>query len=114
MNNLFKTIEDLRKAGKSFVLCIVTKTEGSTPRKAGSKMLVLPGRKIVGTIGGGSVENKIIDRDWFAWPSMFTGGVYNTSVYESIKQTIDNSLVNPKERNSGIIHTIFLKTTYYN
>ncbi len=34
-------------------------TKGSTPRKAGTTMLVLPDGGIVGTIGGGRAENEI-------------------------------------------------------
>ena len=31
-------------------------TQGSTPQKAGAKMVVYPDGRIVGTIGGGCVE----------------------------------------------------------
>jgi len=37
-------------------LVTVVATEGSTPQKAGAKMLVYPDGRIVGTIGGGCVE----------------------------------------------------------
>jgi xanthine dehydrogenase accessory factor len=37
-------------------LATVVATEGSTPQKAGAKMLVYPDGRIVGTIGGGCVE----------------------------------------------------------
>ena len=42
------------------VICIVTKTSGSTPRKAGSKMIVFQDETILGTIGGGSIEHQVI------------------------------------------------------
>lgn len=40
-------------------LVTVVKTLGSTPRKTGAKMLVLPDGKIIGTIGGGCAENEV-------------------------------------------------------
>ncbi len=42
------------------VLCIVTSSTGSTPRKAGSKMLVYNDGSIKGTIGGGTIEHQVI------------------------------------------------------
>ncbi|KAF0194659.1 MAG: xanthine dehydrogenase accessory factor [Bacteroidetes bacterium] len=42
------------------VLCIVTATTGSTPRKAGSKMIVFQDGTCRGTIGGGSIEFQVI------------------------------------------------------
>lgn len=42
-------------------LCIVVDTRGSTPRKAGAKMRVFENGEIEGTIGGGSLEKKVIE-----------------------------------------------------
>ena len=42
------------------VLCIVISTKGSTPRKAGSKMLVFKDGSVKGTIGGGAIEHQVI------------------------------------------------------
>jgi len=42
--------------GDTAALVTIVKTRGSTPRKAGSQMLVLPDGKIHGTIGGGCGE----------------------------------------------------------
>lgn len=44
-----------------FTLCIVTETSGSTPRKAGAKMLVFADGSSKGTIGGGAVERKALE-----------------------------------------------------
>ncbi len=40
-------------------LATIVETHGSTPRKAGSKMLVFPDGKLVGTIGGGCGEAEV-------------------------------------------------------
>jgi xanthine dehydrogenase accessory factor len=44
------------ESGLPAALVTVIATEGSTPQKAGAKMLVYPDGRIVGTIGGGCVE----------------------------------------------------------
>lgn len=42
-------------------LCIIVGTKGSTPRKAGTKMLVNKNRKIYGSIGGGALEKRVVE-----------------------------------------------------
>jgi xanthine dehydrogenase accessory factor len=41
------------REGRPAALATVVRTRGSVPRHAGSRMLVEPGRGLVGTIGGG-------------------------------------------------------------
>jgi xanthine dehydrogenase accessory factor len=48
--------EALRR-GESVALVTVVRARGSTPQRAGAKMLVFPDGRIVGTIGGGCYEN---------------------------------------------------------
>lgn len=60
MNTIYQALADLESQGKSGVLCTVIRTQGSTPRKEGSKMLVYPDGEIVGSVGGGEVEGRII------------------------------------------------------
>lgn len=59
---LINALAELTAQGKSGALCTVVKTKGSTPRKEGSKMLVYPDGSIVGTVGGGEVEGRVITR----------------------------------------------------
>ena len=47
---------EVQKSGGTAVLVSIIDTEGSTPRKAGSKMLVYPDGRTTGTIGGGCGE----------------------------------------------------------
>lgn len=61
MLELIDELELIRHGQQAAVLCIVLSTSGSTPRKAGSKMLVFPDRTIKGTIGGGSIERQAIE-----------------------------------------------------
>jgi xanthine/CO dehydrogenase XdhC/CoxF family maturation factor len=48
-----------QESGGAAVLVTIIATRGSTPRKAGSKMLVCADGKTVGTIGGGCAEAEI-------------------------------------------------------
>jgi xanthine dehydrogenase accessory factor len=60
MNNLlFKTTDYLRDSRQS-VLCIVTAVTGSSPGKAGAKMIVFDDGTFEGTVGGGAVEKQVI------------------------------------------------------
>lgn len=52
---IFKAGETL-STGQPVVCATIIATKGSTPRKAGAKMLVLPGGTCLGTIGGGCGE----------------------------------------------------------
>ena len=54
-------LEALAKSqNEKMSLVTIISTKGSTPRKAGSKMIVYDSGKIIGTIGGGCAEAKII------------------------------------------------------
>ncbi len=60
MNNILVTAAELIKQNKPAALCTVVETNGSSPRKADSRMLVFPDACIVGTVGGGAVEKQVI------------------------------------------------------
>lgn len=62
MLTILKKTEDALARGKRVVLCTVTGSTGSTPRKAGSKMGVCDDGTVFGSIGGGSVEYKVIGK----------------------------------------------------
>jgi len=60
MLDIFDDLKTSIEQGIPAVICIVTETTGSTPRKAGSKMLVFQDGTIKGTIGGGNIEFQAI------------------------------------------------------
>jgi xanthine dehydrogenase accessory factor len=60
MNLIYQALTELEKNNGSASLCTVTKSEGSTPRHVGSKMLVYPDGHFIGTVGGGELENRVI------------------------------------------------------
>jgi xanthine dehydrogenase accessory factor len=60
MNSIYRALSELESNNGSAALCTVVKSEGSTPRHVGSKMLVYPDGKFIGTVGGGELENRVI------------------------------------------------------
>jgi xanthine dehydrogenase accessory factor len=59
MPSLYQSLVELESSNKTAALCIVVKTTGSTPRHSTSKMLVYPDGHILGTVGGGELENRV-------------------------------------------------------
>lgn len=59
--DVFEEIVAARKGGQPVVLATVVESRGSAPRGEGARMLVRPDGSIVGTIGGGAFERKIIE-----------------------------------------------------
>jgi xanthine dehydrogenase accessory factor len=60
MKNLVDKIVQCLDAGHPVVMVTIVSQSGSTPRTAGTRMLVMPDGTIRGTIGGGRVEAEII------------------------------------------------------
>ncbi len=61
MKSIFKRLSEAEVCGKSAAVCIVTETHGSTPAKAGAKMIVYEDGSSEGTIGGGNLESRVIE-----------------------------------------------------
>lgn len=61
MGNLFETIVTLKNTGDFAALAIIVRTDGSTPRRVGTKMLILKDGKTIGTMGGGDLEKRVIE-----------------------------------------------------
>lgn len=64
--SIHQALYDLENKNGSAVLCTVVKSEGSTPRHVGSKMLVYPDGNFIGTVGGGDLEHRVLDEAWMA------------------------------------------------
>jgi xanthine dehydrogenase accessory factor len=59
MNSIYRALAELESTHRPAALCTVVKTSGSTPRHSTSKMLVYPDGSILGTVGGGELENRV-------------------------------------------------------
>jgi xanthine dehydrogenase accessory factor len=62
MNSIVHTACELLEQGETFVVATIVSQEGSTPRAAGTKMIVTAQGDIIGTIGGGSMEADAVSR----------------------------------------------------
>jgi xanthine dehydrogenase accessory factor len=59
---VFQELEEAYERGESVALVTILETRGSTPQKAGAKMVVGRDGRLRGTVGGGCVENEILWR----------------------------------------------------
>jgi xanthine dehydrogenase accessory factor len=64
--DIYQALAEIEKNNESAALCTVVKSIGSTPRHVGSKMLVYPDGKFIGTVGGGDLEHRVLDEAWIA------------------------------------------------
>jgi xanthine dehydrogenase accessory factor len=60
MPSLYGALADLENENQAGVLCTIVRSQGSTPRHTTAKMLVYPDSRIIGTVGGGELENRVI------------------------------------------------------
>ena len=58
--SIWQAVAELEEKQEAGVLCTIIRSQGSTPRHAGSKMLVKSDGSIVGSVGGGEMENRTI------------------------------------------------------
>ena len=89
MNLIYHALSEIEKNNDSAALCTVVKSEGSTPRHVGSKMLVYPDGKFIGTVGGGEMESRVIKA---ALQTMKSG----------IAQTLSYTMADPSRGDPGV------------
>ncbi len=61
MEDVYQRLTEIKNQRTQAALAIVVRTEGSTPRKAGAKMIIMGDGSIHGTLGGGGLEQKVIE-----------------------------------------------------
>jgi xanthine dehydrogenase accessory factor len=86
---VYEAVLDAKRTGQPAVLAIIIHDKGSVPRHAGSKMLIYPDGKIIGTIGGGELESRVIAEV----PKLLNGGQPAMLHYE---------LVDPERGDPGV------------
>ena len=59
-DSIFQELARLNEAQEIAAFCVITSSKGSTPRRAGSKMIVYPDGSIMGTVGGGELEQRVV------------------------------------------------------
>jgi xanthine dehydrogenase accessory factor len=58
--DIYRAILEAQEKGQTAALATVIRGQGSLPRHIGSKMLVWPDGRIVGSVGGGGMEARVI------------------------------------------------------
>jgi xanthine dehydrogenase accessory factor len=89
MQSVYEAILDAQRSGQPAALATVIRARGSVPRHESSKMLVLADGRIVGTVGGGELENRTIEE---------AGQVMR----EGTARIITHSLVDPSRGDAGV------------
>lgn len=59
MREVTEAVLALLERGQRGALATVVRTSGSTPQQPGARMLLLPGGRTVGTVGGGAIEQAV-------------------------------------------------------
>jgi len=59
--NIFNTASELKKQNQPFTLATVIDSKGSSPGKIGFKMIVQSDGISIGTVGGGAIEEEVIE-----------------------------------------------------
>lgn len=85
----YQEISQIIEQKDKAVLCVVVQTKGSTPRRAGSKMLVYPDGSISGTVGGGELEHRVVEEALAA-------------LAEGKPRLISYKMTDPKEGDPGV------------
>jgi xanthine dehydrogenase accessory factor len=60
-SEIYRRMSELAEEGTAFVVATIVESAGSTPRKTGSKMLVLADGSTEGTVGGGKIELRVTE-----------------------------------------------------
>jgi xanthine dehydrogenase accessory factor len=89
MKTVFQALAELERDNRAGALCMVVRSKGSTPRHTGSKMLVYQDGSIVGTVGGGEMENRVI-REALA------------AVQEGRPRLLEYSMADPERGDPGV------------
>ena len=89
MKSIYQALAELEKNTQPAALCTVIKSEGSTPRHVGSKMLVHPDGQFTGTVGGGELENRVIKAALEA-------------IQNEAAQTLSYSMADPSRGDPGV------------
>jgi xanthine dehydrogenase accessory factor len=89
MPSIYEAILDAQRSGQPAALATVIRARGSVPRHETSKMLVYADGRIVGTVGGGELENRTIEEA-------------RQVAREGTPRIITHSLVDPSRGDAGV------------
>lgn len=59
--SIYQALAEFDERNEAGALSTIVRSRGSTPRRTGSKILVYPDGKTMSQVGGGELENRVID-----------------------------------------------------
>jgi xanthine dehydrogenase accessory factor len=86
---IYQELAEAEASAVPVALCTLIDSHGSTPRHEGSKMLVYPDGHILGTVGGGEVESRVIHEAL-------------TTLKDGKTRRLSYNMVDPKKGDPGI------------
>src|SRR5688500_1742157 len=89
MPSIYQALSDIEKKNESAAHFTVIRSDGTTPRRVGSKMLVYPDNRFIGTVGGGELESRVIKA---AVQSLTSGSA----------QTLSYTMADPSRGDPGV------------
>jgi xanthine dehydrogenase accessory factor len=89
MPSVYEAILEAERTGQPAALATVIRARGSVPRHETSKMLVFPDGRILGTVGGGELENRTIEEA-------------KKVALEGNAHILSHSLVDPSHGDAGV------------
>ena len=89
MPSIYEAILEAQRSGQPAALATVIRARGSVPRHEASKMLVYADGRIVGTVGGGELENRTIEEA-------------RQVIRDGTARIISHSLVDPSRGDAGV------------
>ena len=87
--NILQEALQLQQSDIAFALCTITHSSGSVPRHVGSKMIYKEDGTLIGSVGGGETENRVIEEA-------------RQSLLDGKPRKLVYHLVNPAEGDPGI------------
>jgi xanthine dehydrogenase accessory factor len=86
---IFRALAELEQKNEAGALCTVIRSQGSTPRHETSKMLVYTDGRILGSVGGGELENRVIKEA-------------KQSIVDGKSRLLDYSMSDPQRGDPGV------------
>lgn len=128
--DVYRALAEAGRAGRTCALATVVATRGSTPRKTGAKMMVDPDVGLVGTVGGGCGEARVIEAagevvaagrprmvqvdltdDPLSWTGSVCGGVLDVFVEPVFANLVHIRYLRPPDREEIFTQELLLDRT---
>ena len=87
--SVYRALAELEEQNKPAAYCVIVRSQGSTPRHVASKMVVYADGHILGSVGGGEVERRVIEEALLA-------------IQDGVPRLLEYSMADPERGDPGI------------